>query len=248
MPSVIWKGRADLFTDGVNTTLLETPDSPQYTFGERTTCIRKFRGLHSLCLSSAVPRGAIGTGDMAGFYVSQCQVNRMPKQVGELIISYEAYSSSSGATLPPDEYGLRPFEVNPKIERHPLFADLTDEEREDVRAWVDAPDPTTRAANKLLVTDATAQLLGQKLLKGLESYYLAGWTYSWSLYSWTIPTLTNGAYIETPGGPLAGYLGTGVDWLRQADDMEFDGFKYKLTRTWLGGPTGHWDTDIYPTP
>jgi len=245
MPAIIWKGKSDLFTAGVNTVLVEQADSPEYVFGEKVTCVRKFKGLHSLCVSSAISRGAIGTGDMAGFWVTRSLVRRQARQIGELVIEYEAYDSSSGASLPPDEYGLHPFEVNPKTEQHPLFASLTEAERELVRGWVDAPDPTTRATNKALVTGALAQQLGGKLLSGIETYYLAGWTYSWSLYSWSIPTVVDGGYVETPGGPLNGYLGSGVDWLRQADDLTFDGSNHKLTRTWLGGPTGQWDADLY---
>jgi hypothetical protein len=245
MPTIIWKGTSALFTAGVNTTLVEQPDSPEYTFGEKVSCVRKFRGLHSLALSSAPAHGALGSGTMAGFKVASSIVRRLPRQIGELTINYEANDSSSGASLPPDEYGLHPFEVNPKTEQHPLFLTLTEAEREAVRGWVDAPDPTTRAANKALVVGALAQQLGGKLLQGIETYYLAGWTYTWSLYSWSIPTVVDGGYVETPGGPLDGYLGTGVDWLRQADDLDFDGTKHKLTRTWLGGPTGHWDADLY---
>ncbi len=245
MPSIVWKGKADLFTGGVNTVLVEQPDSPEYVLGERVTCVRRYRGLHSLCVSSALAKGTLGSGSMSGYIVTQSVVKRLPKQIGELVISYEANASGSGQQLPPDEYSLKPFEVNPRIESHPAFSTLDEDDQEKVRAWIDAPDPATKAKLKLLVTDATAQLLGQKRLKGIETYYLAGWTYTWSLYSWTIPTLVDGGYIETPSGPLSGYLGSGLDWLRQADDLDYNGTHYKLTRAWLAGPSGHWDADLY---
>ena len=247
MPTVTWKGSSSYMTAGVNTTLVEQPNSPTYVFGEKTKCTRRFKGLHSLCLSSAPAKGALGSGAMTGYYVVQSTVTREPKQVGELVIEYEAYASSSGATLPPDEFSLKPFETNPKLERNPFFATLTKDDLDQVRDCIENADPALRldVYNTLALSVPLAADLVDKLLAGQETYYLAGWTYSWSSYSWTIPTVSDGGTIETPGGPMTGLLGTGIDWLRQADDLDFDGSKYKLTKTWLGGPDGHWDTDLY---
>jgi len=36
-----------------------------------------------------------------------------------------------------------------------------------------------------------------------------------------------------------------ISWMRQADDLEYQRTWFRLTRTWIGAPFGHWDTDIY---
>jgi len=39
-------------------------------------------------------------------------------------------------------------------------------------------------------------------------------------------------------------------WLRLADSLNHagvNGSMYKITRTWVGGPAGYWDPDLYPS-
>jgi hypothetical protein len=89
-------------------------------------------------------------------------------------------------------------------------------------------------------------LLG-KLQKGEESYYLTGYRYSYEIFSYTEPTLTDGGIIGTPGGPVSA-LPADMAWLRLADKLEpagVNGSMYKQTINWLGGPNGYWDSDLY---
>ena len=51
--------------------------------------------------------------------------------------------------------------------------------------------------------------------------------------------LQNPQCYLTPTGALQ------ISWLRQADEMEYNRTWFKLTRTWIGSPIGHWDEDIY---
>jgi hypothetical protein len=106
------------------------------------------------------------------------------------------------------------------------------------------------------ITDSTqlamAQNLVAKWLKGEETFYLAGWRYTYEVFSYTAPTINRGGVPGTPGGPLASHLPSGVSWLRLADDLDPSGVAgsaYKLTVTWLGGPiyggVGYWDSDVY---
>ncbi len=230
---------------GNSSSLVELPNSGEKVLGEKVRLIKRYASTYAICDANALYKGTVGSGATAGYIVAQSTITPDRGNQALLTIEWEANGSGSGADLPVDEYGLLPFEVNPRLESHPLFASLNVEKREKVRAWVDASDPLTRQKNKDLVTDPDAILLGEKLLQGTETYYLAGWTYQWAFYSWSIPSISDGGFIETPGGPLSGYLGSGVDWLRQADSYEFTGTHHKLTRTWLGGPTGHWDPDLY---
>ena len=38
---------------------------------------------------------------------------------------------------------------------------------------------------------------------------------------------------------------TSISWLRKSDQQEFDRTLYKMDRTWLGAPIGHWDEQLY---
>jgi len=43
----------------------------------------------------------------------------------------------------------------------------------------------------------------------------------------------------TTGGNL------NISWLRKADEVVFERTWFKVTRTWVGSPVGHWDSDLY---
>ncbi len=64
--------------------------------------------------------------------------------------------------------------------------------------------------------------------------------------------LSEGGYIEIPGGPAGAVLPPNFSWLRCADAaMQANygplGAVEKLVRTWDGGPLGLWAPDIYPS-
>lgn len=262
---LVWKGKDALFTGDVNTLLIEDADSPQYTFAEKITCTRKYSGLHSLCLASALYKGisglpanlppSFGGLDMTGWYVSKSTVNKRDKQIGHLIVEWEGPASGSyPETTKPDTWILTPTDINPRIELHLRYKDFDATDRSLIRAWVDNPSETDReqaladldewlSDYPLLIP--LAHELGLKILEGKDNYYFPGWTYTWTSYYWAIPAVSNGGKIETPAGPMAGLLGSGLDWLRKADEAEYDGTIYKLTRTWLGADK--WDPDLYPS-
>jgi hypothetical protein len=118
---------------------------------------------------------------------------------------------------------------------------------------VQASSVAARAAAKLVMTGdpddpiphlELALKLGNKMLRGTENYYLAGWTYTWTTYWWELPTVVKGGYTETPVGPLAGHLGDSTAWLRNADELDYDGTQHRLIRSWRG--IDAWDADLYP--
>jgi len=113
-------------------------------------------------------------------------------------------------------------------------------------AWTsDPPSGSTWAEQK-----AWGLKLYRWLMRGHETYYEAGIKYSWIWYSFSFPTLSKGGIIEPfpIGGPMMG--DASQSWLRLADVPEpagVNGSVYKITSTWLGGPNGHWDWEVYPT-
>lgn len=235
----------------VGFTLVEAPDSPQYSFTDKPTLTRTWNGTWSAISALAT---ATAIGSMTGSWrVKEVLPVQATANTGKLVIKYEAAGSGSGATLPLDKFSLRSFEINPRLERHPRYASLDDDTMALVRQAVDGADQTTRdealTAIGLLsapVANLASELVG-KLLRGQETYYLAGLTYIWSASSWSVPTFSDGGVIETPGGPLAAYIATfPFDWLRLCDELDdTDGTSYRITRSWKGGPSGHWDSDLY---
>lgn len=119
---------------------------------------------------------------------------------------------------------------------------------------------------------ALAQELQQKFSNGFDTFYLAGFKVTYSYYNF-LPILMNpGGYVQdpvtegglpfyfwsdngTPGGNnIFTYLsetvdpilyGGGFSWLRQCDYQSYQRTWFKITQTWIGGPDGFWDAQIY---
>jgi hypothetical protein len=119
--------------------------------------------------------------------------------------------------------------------------------------------PPTPASDAVApsITDSTqlelAQALYKKLLRGEETFYITAWRYSYEEFSYSKPTISNGGFTGTPGGPMRDALPINVVWLRLADHPQpagVNGSMYKNTINWLGGPivsgVGYWDPDLYP--
>lgn len=232
--------------------LVEVPQSPVTVIAEKMTRTRTYRGHYAVCEGSALPRGTSGTGAEAGFSVAQSTVSRERGNAGLLVVVWEANGPGSGATLDLPEAMLTPVEQNPVVERHPKVAGLSDDEHASIHTAVFGSTPEIRAAAKLVLdnsvlpTKQKALSLYGLLVKGTQSFYLAGLQYTWSYSSWTVPAgLVLGGYIETPGGPLAEQIPSNGSWLRLSDRLEWRGGQWRVTTTWIGGPIGHWDTFLY---
>lgn len=118
---------------------------------------------------------------------------------------------------------------------------------------------------------ALAKELVTKLKRGEDTFYLAGFRVTWSQYFFLPPLMCTGGFIESPvqgglpfyfwsanGGPdglnileaLAAVqnpnlYGQGLSWLRQCDHLTYQRTWFKQTHTWIGGPAGQWDTQLY---
>ena len=106
------------------------------------------------------------------------------------------------------------------------------------RQWIDSLGSSD--------ADVQAKKLYKLLNKGVTNFLKSAFVYSWVLHSATEPTVYQGGYIETPGGPLEGVIADlELTALRLADDLSFSGGIYKLTRSWLCADSAHWDADLY---
>ncbi len=252
---------------GPTNALVLSPKSPKFVNSDRVRATDIYMGLQSLCAASMLPRGTFGSGMRAGWVVNQCTVETDRGNVGTLTIEWEAGGAAAIQPLPIGDFSCQPQELYPKVERNGYFSALLPDNIKlaTTAAYaITMVDLTTTAAsldqavvrlNSIAdpVQLALAQSLYQKLLRGEETFYLAGWRYSFELFSYNAPLASNGGFTGTPGGPLAGSLPGNVSWLRLADHIMpagVNGSMFKNTITWLGGPVndgvGYWDPDLYP--
>jgi hypothetical protein len=254
MSLIIWKGPTNA--------LVLQPNSPRLTYGDRVKAVDIYKGPQSLCAESMLARGTFGTGFRAGWVVNQCTCDTQSGDIGTLTIEWEAGGAEADQPLPAGDFSLEPQEIYPKIERNNFFSGITADTVSAVYNCLYAFDKTgANSSNATIQSRVTIaqdggtsgtqtalafELLG-KLQNGEESYYIAGYRYCFSTFSYTEPALSNGGIIGTPAGPISS-LPDDISWLRLADRVEpagVNGSMYKLTQNWIGGPSGYWDTDLY---
>ena len=250
---------------GPTNAMVMAPNSPKLQLTDRSRETVIYVGKQSYLATQLVPRGAYGGGMYAGFVCNQCTLDTSRGDVGMLTIDWEAGGASATQPLPEGGFSLKPQELYPKIERANCFQYPTPITFKTLNICHCALEMATNSGGTPIVSDtfltdnitdstqlAMAQNLVAKWLKGEETFYLAGWRYTYEVFSYTAPTINRGGVPGTPGGPLASHLPSGVSWLRLADDLDPSGVAgsaYKLTVTWLGGPiyggVGYWDSDVY---
>ena len=250
-------------------TLVATPESGAITVGERTMLKKVFEGTYANCFSGLLARGYFGTGSMAGWVVASSQVDPQKGARGKLTISWEPGGSAAYIALPCDDFRIEPIELYPKIERNAIFNQTS-------TGTGGSPDITTQmvalaygalhggtlparqTAEQAVSNYADTELsdmgkvLLDKLRKGEETFYMAGMKFIWWYFRYTMPNLSLGGIIQWPSGPgnIPSYLPSDLGFLRLADSVEpvgVNGSMYKVIGTWIGGPKGHWDNDIYPS-
>jgi hypothetical protein len=254
---LVWKGPTNA--------LVEIADSGQVVVTDRTRYTRIYKGTYVLCVQSQPARGTFGTGALAGWVVNQSTVTQERGTIGKLSIEWEAGGAYATSPLPIGEPHLEPQELYPKIERNAYFqgssgisgAPTTPIAYTTIQLAYNALYNSQQAGSSA-AWQAGSNLSGDQLLhfnellaklqQGEETYYLAGWRYSYELFSYTFPTIFRGAFIQQPGGPFSNVLPAGTSWLRLADNVVpagVNGSMWKLTLNYVGGPNGHWDPDIY---
>jgi hypothetical protein len=238
---------------------VECPDSPRIIRDKRIQMIRKYEGEMSVLVTVAQNAAYRGAVWISGWVVTHSELERARGSRGVLTITMDC---TADETLPPDEADLSTVDLDPQIERHPIFHSLTYAEITIVRNVFDSMTKDGQDSNKNILDSHSANkdimlLLLDKYKQGMETYKLAGWKYTWGSYWYTLPTLITGYYQELPtGGPLYDDLPTdSVSWLRAPDTVTFQSTQEavkRLVRTWYGAPivsdVSHWDNDIYPLP
>lgn len=169
----------------------------------------------------------------------------------------EIYWQSIDGYLAPPEWSLTREDLQPHIERHPLFSSLTQADFTLIRlAFLSATvDGQANSANQMNRTSnpPLASNLLSKMVGGQENYYLASshYTYSYYYLPGGVPSLNSGGSVySNPGGPAGYVIPAGESWLRYADEAQQSNYCpiggiVKVTSTFVGAPNNFWDSDIY---
>jgi len=250
----IWKGISE--NPALSGPLVATAESGGFKFAERITYMEQLAGryMDAFIYANAHHRGSIwtvvigsGVGATAGsFCVEDCSLDSAKGGKGVVTVNYLYL----GLT-PPDEFSVTPFEITPAIERNGYFSALTQDDLKKARGTFNAASAIGQTSIVNAIDGTTNKVLTKALvnkwLKGEETFYLAGLKFQHTLYSFVAPSASLGGIIQFPFGAFAGYVSSaGMSWLRQSDEVIWSNGVWKLTRTWLGAPNGHWDTDLYP--
>ena len=233
---------------------VNTPDSGKFVLDYKWRWTDKKKGDYAT-ISSQINSGFYTRGTInGGWIITQTRVETEKGAVATLEIDYESISGQ----LPPDEPDLQRENLQPHIERHPMFAALDPIKdiglvQQAFAAYQASGQATAQNQFAASPNADLCQKLFEKLRRGFETYYLAGSHYVWNQYylPGEIPSLSNGGYTQAPGGPYTGLLPANVQWLREADSLSQGQYSplggiQKVTRSWIGGPNGWWDPDIYP--
>jgi hypothetical protein len=255
----------------------EPPDSPEIELAEHCSVKRTLQDYYWNLLEQMRFPGTL-VQDISGnqFRTLTSSLKHKKGNRATLTITDEWVA---GTTLvpPPDIFGVKPIEFNPAMEKNPLYTDnsdgqgaLTDEDIMRIKQAVEAPQPGARTDNgnnpydgtNVVVSDLWDSLL-QKLRRGEDTYYLAGFMLTWTRFYFSPVKIDPGGYTQAPGSDTYGDIlpsffirtqpdleltlpfGDSISWLRLADAQDFDRTWFKVVRSWIVGQQGYWDGDVY---
>lgn len=241
MGTLIWRGY---------TGLVAAPKSGGVVLAERVNVYQTFVGSYADCVTYAFShyRGVTGTIGGVSHYVDECRVDSDTGGRGTVSVTWVRLD-----VVPPDEWTIVPFEIEPRLEKNAHFSTLTTEDVKRARMIFKASSAQVESVAQDAVDASTnsalANALIAKWLAGGETFYLAGQKYQWVKYYSSLSGVTTylGGVRQSPGGPGSDFVPSGLAWLRLADEVVWNNGLYKVTRSWLGAPSGYWDTDLYPS-
>jgi hypothetical protein len=305
---------------GDGTFFEEDPNSPAFSFGERGTVQHTYY-MDPDTFGAIVPfiQRGIWQTDSNGNICRILDTSAQWQKGNYYRVVVTAEGISWG--LPPDEFSVKPVEINPDLLKHPLFNDgaaipgstgtgLTDEQKAALRfAMSQQTSYGLQNSFNMIIGGAGAQAGGslfpttapfypyQKQLawlaltknwRGEDSFYLPAFEVTWVRYYPSATFMDPGGYIDTNANMTAqipyyfwsldgtdntgtnfnnvswqsllqyvpNLYGSGITFLKKADQDDYDRLWHRITRTWLGAPTGsantgsnyiYWDQDLYQT-
>lgn len=189
--------------------LEEASDSPTIEVAEQATITHRFIGVNytfGQFLQQAYPRGSLMTDNNGN--ESVVLSTNLQRTKGGIFANFTIVSEGQAPLFSnlPDEFSIEPIELNPALEKHPRYQDLTYKDRYTVRAagqQLQNPDVSQTYKNAIdAISDPLAQQEAQELMykmrSGTDSFYLSGYKVVWSQYFWKPQIINPGGYIEDP--------------------------------------------------
>jgi hypothetical protein len=225
---------------------------------------------------SNIGLGSLSNQGRSGWVCTSSDVEWEQKGIGKLTINWEVGGPFAPIYLQPlDDWREETVELYPKVERNQNLSYADEPLNKIAPETIALVYQAARGASTMQQSTALDELnampdrttdppanstwddqwnfsitLYNWLMLGHETYYLAGVKYCYIRHYFNYPMVSMGGIIQAPQfGPRAG--DTTFSWLRLADAVEpvgVNGSAFKLTSTWLGGPSGHWDATLYKNP
>lgn len=238
-------------TIGGSDTLTYERGYPKITLGEQVRVECLYSGSYANAWSNRAYKGDTfvftvpGTSTSLTLEVEACNVNYTTGTRG--LLSIVAVGFVSDQTLPADVEAVTPQRTDLKIEEHPTWASkLTPEVVKDmedaVRSGKTYSQIIADARWAYIDTDADFSEILELRLKGVHVYAVWPPVVKVTSHYLVCPTLTDGGFQETP--VLNTMTVPNVAYLRAADDVEWNGSFFRVTRTWMGAP--EWNESLYP--
>lgn len=243
------------------TSVCDVPGSPRYHFGaDEVTASRVLRGKIDELLRSVPQRGSLYP-ELLGGQLRVVDADLVPTKagLGELTINLSTKIENGGASgTAPVTYQLeRDWTlVDRPIELHPMFKDLTDEDRAKVRAWQDldsrfasrkrlayypkVDDPKAATAAHWGQLSGLLLKLAKKIRKGQDTYWAVSPVVRRTSQYTRIPPSSTVPKRGSPPIPVSGF-----EFLKTADRAVREGKSGPWVRTeeWTGA--AEWDSEIY---
>ncbi len=232
--------------------LEEFRDSPEVELGQQGTVQHRFRMPYELgkIYLAALNRGTYLEDSFGN--ITRVLTARLVRQVAsfcQLIVTAESISFDN----PPDEFNADTIELNPALEKHPRYAFIPSDIRNQINnaisgATVDAQQEQVNLINQISARPGSppsyttnsgatysptwtqvAAAAGELLLKrriGEDTFYLPGFRVVWARYFWRPPPMNPGGYIEDPilQGGFPDYFWS-TDGTRNIDTSIFAGME-----------------------
>ena len=240
--------------------ITDVPGSPKYRFGaDEVTATRTLRGLMSELWLAVPQRGALYPGLLdARLRVVDAELLPTKAGLGELTINLSSKLENNTSSEAPGTFQLeRDWTlVDRPIELHPMFADLTDEWRSAVQAWLDleprfaakrkafqypkVDNPTAGTSSHWGTLSGLALKLARKRLKGVDTYWAVAPVVRRTSEYTRIPP---GSTVPKRGSPPVSV--PGWQFLKTADRAVREGKRGPWIRSeeWTGAV--EWDSEIY---
>ncbi len=233
------------------TALVRQANAPQWKFGDRITATDIYQASYATCLAGCPRKGALGTGEFAGLIVEEATVTP-ERGKATLTIVYSGLLADE-TQVPADEVEISQVEQQVPLARHPKFSGLPRETLDAIEAYLSLRSGETSNFGWLFFDEAEPDGTGtlsavrtkaliEKRELGIETFMISLPRVTLTTHHIEEPTCDPGSYPEDPIIPVATPLG--LEWLRMADTLVWNGTYWKRTSTWQSAHVV--DSDLYP--